>query len=232
MSAVAEKKAAHIKSIGPKLAPGLPHRKLAALCQSLIQKTDPEDDHIFQFVSAYNGEGTAQIAFETAHLMSSETQANILFIDASMAVPDSLQPVMEHVLTSLSDYTGKSNTQATCVYNIQGTTLSVCRLYPVQNGTAHIISAEALKPVLEDLKSTFEIIILYAEGVLVSENTASIASLANSTMLVVQAERTRAPVIRQLKEKLEEHGANIIGAIFSGRQFHIPGWIYKLFFKN
>ena len=51
---------------------------------------------------------------------------------------------------------------------------------------------------------------------------------ASGVLLVVEAERTRAPIIEQARKVIETGGGRLLGVILNKRKHHIPGWIYKL----
>jgi protein-tyrosine kinase len=46
-------------------------------------------------------------------------------------------------------------------------------------------------------------------------------------VLVVEAEKTKWPVIQDVKEKLISHGGNILGIVFNKRRYYIPRWLYN-----
>jgi Mrp family chromosome partitioning ATPase len=54
-----------------------------------------------------------------------------------------------------------------------------------------------------------------------------IAPFVDMSLLVVEAERTRAAVARNLIERLDGAGGHVIGAILNKRRFHIPRSIYS-----
>ena len=55
---------------------------------------------------------------------------------------------------------------------------------------------------------------------------------ANGIVLVVQAERTRAPVLLEIMQQINAQGGNIIGAVLTERKFYIPKRLYKLFYHR
>jgi len=46
-------------------------------------------------------------------------------------------------------------------------------------------------------------------------------------VLVVEAEKTRWPVVESVKERITRSGGKILGIVFNKRRYHIPKWIYK-----
>jgi Mrp family chromosome partitioning ATPase len=54
-----------------------------------------------------------------------------------------------------------------------------------------------------------------------------IANQMDATILVVNAESTRAPVARNLRDRLTEVGGPVIGCVLNRRRYHIPGFLYR-----
>ena len=55
-----------------------------------------------------------------------------------------------------------------------------------------------------------------------------IASFADGVVLVLEAERTRAPVAQRLVADLRAAHANVVGAVVNRRRLHIPAAVYRL----
>ncbi len=68
-------------------------------------------------------------------------------------------------------------------------------------------------------------------GVLKDEVAQSIAKQVSGSVLVVEAERTRAPVTKEVKRLVSSVGGKIIGTVMVGRKFYIPKWLYNILYK-
>lgn len=75
-----------------------------------------------------------------------------------------------------------------------------------------------------------DLVIIPSSGVL--HNAATQYTEANGIVLVVQAERTRAPVLLEIMQQINAHGGNIIGVVLMERKFYIPKRLYKLFYHR
>jgi Mrp family chromosome partitioning ATPase len=73
----------------------------------------------------------------------------------------------------------------------------------------------------------FELIILGGDNMLNGGASTVFSDLVDGTILVMEAEKTRAPVAKKLKQTVEDGGGKVIGAILNRRKHHIPDWIYK-----
>ncbi len=75
-------------------------------------------------------------------------------------------------------------------------------------------------------------IIVPNSGVLNDELGQSLAKLADATILVAEAENTRAPVAQEVKRLINSLGGKVIGAVLVGRRLYIPEFVYKIFYNN
>ena len=51
--------------------------------------------------------------------------------------------------------------------------------------------------------------------------------LADANILIVQAEATRAPAARRMREVVLASGGDLLGFVFTGRKRHVPEAIYR-----
>ena len=74
--------------------------------------------------------------------------------------------------------------------------------------------------------------IITSSGLLRNELGQSLTKLANGSVLVVEAEHTRAPVAKEVKRLIESLGGNVVGSVLVKRQMYIPTWIYNILYKT
>ncbi|HPA83133.1 MAG TPA: hypothetical protein PLS95_20105, partial [Thermoanaerobaculales bacterium] len=58
-------------------------------------------------------------------------------------------------------------------------------------------------------------------------DASSLAVVADGTILVLRAERTRSEVAVQAMKVLNNAGATLLGGVLNGRRYHIPEFIYR-----
>lgn len=81
--------------------------------------------------------------------------------------------------------------------------------------------------ILQRLLCQFSIVIVDTAPVLTDTAAAAIASQCDGTILVVHAEHTRREVAQDAQARLQQAGANILGAVLNQRQFPIPEFLYR-----
>jgi len=50
---------------------------------------------------------------------------------------------------------------------------------------------------------------------------------ADGVVLVVEADKTRWPVVESVKERILQHGGNVLGLVLNKRRYHIPEFVYR-----
>lgn len=81
--------------------------------------------------------------------------------------------------------------------------------------------------ILQRLLSQFSMVIVDTAPVLVDTTAAAVASQCDGAILVVHAEQTRRKAAQEAQARLQQAGANVLGAVLNKRQFPIPEFLYK-----
>lgn len=77
------------------------------------------------------------------------------------------------------------------------------------------------------LRATFSVTVVDCPAVLDNADFVNLMEQADGVVLVVEAERTRIPVVQRAKDELLSAGANFIGVVLNKRRHYIPGFIYR-----
>lgn len=79
-----------------------------------------------------------------------------------------------------------------------------------------LFGSDAMRTLIEALRSRYDVIILDSAPVLPVSDTRVLASVADSVLMVVRWGKTPTPVVRNAIEQLRAHGANIAGVVLEG----------------
>lgn len=79
----------------------------------------------------------------------------------------------------------------------------------------------------QSLKDKYDLILIDASPLSVSPEGVEISRGVDGVVLVVEAENTRWQLVKNLKEKIEARGGNILGMVLNKRRFYIPDAIYR-----
>jgi len=81
--------------------------------------------------------------------------------------------------------------------------------------------------IIKAARSSFDLILIDSPAFERSSAGIEVAALADATLVVVEAEVTRAAVARRLVDQVEDAGGQVIGAVLNKRSFYIPRWLYR-----
>jgi Mrp family chromosome partitioning ATPase len=198
--------------------------------QNLVQRLDlalnSQTARIVTFISARPGEGTSTIARDYAAALADSVDHNILLIDAGKLdrayfhdhdadpeitiadtvaggrpVTEALYPLGPHVFLARWSGQGRSRGVAGKLINDAGFWAALHEKF----GTV-VIDAPSLKE---------------------SSDGIALAVRADATVLVVEAETTRQPVIENLRDTVGTAGAKIVGIVMNKRRYYIPAKVYQ-----
>ncbi|MDM8543272.1 CpsD/CapB family tyrosine-protein kinase [Desulfococcaceae bacterium HSG9] len=80
---------------------------------------------------------------------------------------------------------------------------------------------------LNDVREQYDFVLLDSAPLLKSSKTQSLSSQTDGVIIVAEANRTRWQVMADLKNQLDNNGANLVGSFLNKRRFPIPKWLYR-----
>ena len=75
-------------------------------------------------------------------------------------------------------------------------------------------------------KQNYNLIVIDLPSMGEGAATLKSAALVDSVLVVIESQRVRSEVLKNIKEKFEDAGVNIFGVVFNKRKFYIPKWLY------
>lgn len=184
---------------------------------------------IVQFVSARRGEGVSSVAAAYASAVSDILKRRVLVlgfdIDGGAGTEIWRRPETAGsgaMLDTLLD--GRPMDEALVHINDR---LTVARFASPQVNMSEVLFTMSSGDFWNELKDMFDEIVLDSPAVAASRLGLLLSSYADGTAVVVEAERTRAPVIDAMMKNLTDMGANILGAVFNRQKYYVPNWLYR-----
>jgi Mrp family chromosome partitioning ATPase len=164
------------------------------------------------------------------------TTTTLLQIAARLQREHGLRPVVVELPRARPDLTGRFglNEEQTLEAALAGrrpaiecvqTTASGLAVIPAGMATG-LASAGELQRVLTELDG-YDLVLVDAPPVLGMADTIIAGSVVPNALLVVQAGRTRAEVLRRAQHELESVGVTIVATVLNRHRRFIPGWIYR-----
>lgn len=210
----------------------LPYGELAKLYRNIETALPDVSCRVVQFVSAYMEEGASNIAFETAVIAAQMMGKRVLIIDTSASQSNAASKLPDDVGLPLDTLLLSGRPPYEALAQAAGTELYFVRLHQREENGLPTASINIMEQALEHMRVLFDLIVIDSQAVLKDAFGISFAKLANGSILVVEAERARAPVIMETRRMLESGGGNIIGAVLNKRRFYIPRFIYRLLYPH
>jgi Mrp family chromosome partitioning ATPase len=206
-------------------APGPLATPLAPLLAAIRPLFDTKRGVVLHIVSATAGEGASTIAGEFAMLAGTTGHRRTLLIDADRHNPQSARAFGCNTHEGLieAQWGGRNDFGDAPV---AGTTLSAACLIG-DRGPA-VIDAESVRRLYDRLREQYELIVIDCPPVGTDGYASLLPEAADGVILVVQAEKTRPAVVALAKERVQQAGGQVLGAVLNRRTNYIPDFLYKL----
>jgi Mrp family chromosome partitioning ATPase len=169
------------------------------------------------FLASQGGEGTSTVAAQFAQALASDERLRVLLIDAHARRPayepgGSLAVLREgHSSRPLAH--GARN-------------LDLMPLAESPRGD-RIVTPESLRASLDAVASAYDWIVVDGPPVLESPDAATLGAVTDGVLVVVQAGRTKRPVLARSVDLLNRSGGNVLGIVLNRRRLEIPEFIYR-----
>lgn len=182
---------------------------------------------IIHFVSPRTGEGADALALETG-IAAARTGKHVLFLDTGSGNCASLRAFRDRARCLEAEEGGASRLPPVLALRGKPFYYTVLPQAAGDSFNQAIASNEAL----ERYRRIFDMVVVYSENGLSDPRARNMYGIADGNVLVAEAERSRKPVLRDLRRMVEEHGGRTIGAVLNKRRFYIPKFLYWLFFRG
>jgi Mrp family chromosome partitioning ATPase len=179
-------------------------REMTGLRVSLESTLTDRIPRIVFFTASQGGEGTSSVASQFAASLAGDSRVRVLLVDVHGRRPAWSAPGRPDG--------GPRN-------------LALMPL-PVMPGD-RALDANALREVLRSVASGFDWILLDGPPVLESPDAAPLTTAADGVLVVVQAGRTKRPVLARSVDLINRAGGRVLGVVLNRRRLEIPELIYR-----
>jgi Mrp family chromosome partitioning ATPase len=199
-----------------------------------------------QFVAANAGDGTSTVARDFALVAALRARDRVLLLDLAMPPNDQLRhlgqrglvegpaamPAVELGLPVEAPHEapgGASGGGAVVhtwlkFHRVRASTLYVSERQEAAGGGEE---PPGMAQFWEKMRAEFELVVVDSPALSHSFDPVMVANQMDAVVLIVNAESTRAPVARNLRDRLMEVGGPVIGCVLNRRRYHIPGFLYR-----
>jgi Mrp family chromosome partitioning ATPase len=176
---------------------------------------------VVEFVAARVGEGTSTVAREFARTASALARSNVLLIEAD------LTPASRPPRPGLVEAMAATNSLGAAIRPLEGG-VDAARL--TSDGLrSELLKRAVLAPLWDAIRARYGLAVVDAPALERGIDGIALAAQLDAVLIVVEAERTRAPVVERLVDLLRRADAPIVGAVLNKRRFYVPSFIYDRF---
>ncbi|MGA3174952.1 MAG: CpsD/CapB family tyrosine-protein kinase [Syntrophorhabdales bacterium] len=180
-----------------------------------------------QFIGSGEGEGTSTIIREFAKIAVATLGQTVLLLDADRHNPT------QHFFCSVSpDHCLDEVVQACesaekALYQVGTSKLFVSLISRNSNSGMNFFDSSGFDAVWDTLRERFDLILIDSPPATSSSDAFALCRRVDGVVLVVEADKTRWPVAQSVKERIIQHGGNVLGMVLNKRRYYIPGFIYN-----
>ena len=203
-----------------------------------VSRAARRDGRLVQMIGPQGREGTSSLARDLAIILAMRAHAPVLLLDLDLPANGHLawfraRGVATRLLPELmaeadeAPPAGEGGGQT-------GIAPGMVRLHALV-GTTLVVSEQVLPAgqasippeLLARLRTEFSQVVVDSPPLATSFEGVALSADMDATVVVLRAERTRAPVARDICERLVESGAQLVGFVFNRRRRLIPSFLYR-----
>ena len=190
----------------------------------LVARVDAEmpdrRPRIVGFLSSSRGEGTSTLARAYAQTNAEAMGRSVLLLNSGQ--PENNRP---SVIEALRD--GERITEALSKRS-RGLTEASLGVGPQGEPRRSAAWNHLAQPELwRALRDSFDLVVVDMKAADESDAALKVAPLCDGVVVVLEAARTRAPVVTQLLQNLNSVHARVLGTVLNKRRFHLPARLYR-----
>jgi uncharacterized protein involved in exopolysaccharide biosynthesis len=178
---------------------------------------------VVQLIASGVGEGTSSLARDLSLAAARTENTRVLLLDL-VGQGDGQFKALQAVLGTTVEHTRPllPAPRDVVIHRLELWNLHVSETRGIPDG-----GPSAWIDLLPALRTDFDLVVIDSPSSDQSHDGVMLAPDLDATLLVVQADKTRADVARNLRDSILDAGGCIGGIIFNKRRFYLPGFIYR-----
>ena len=199
------------------------------LKQSITALLPDSGKNIVQFISSAQGEGTSTILREFGKVLTNQHNKSVLLVDVNSQRPDQHRAFGLPTRVPLESIMKRGGAMDTAISRVKDSKISLCLLSEetALNSNSEWLAGDS-RLIWEPIRKQFDFILVDSPATGASGDGLTICPTVDGVVIVVEAEKSRGPVVHSLKNRIIKGGGNILGIAFNKQRHYIPSWVYKL----
>ena len=196
-------------------------REMATLRVGIETALGERSSRVVMVLGAQGGEGVSTVALQFAQFLAAEGSARPLIVDCHARRPAYAADDSQRFATLDRSLGGAPAGGAVLNSNLFVSPL------PESQRRAGVLQANSLREFVENRVAGFDWILLDGPPVLAAPEASALAAVADGAVIVLQAGRSKRPVLTRAANVLAKAGARSLGSVLNRRVLEIPGFIYR-----
>jgi protein-tyrosine kinase len=200
---------------------------MVQLYQAAQGQFDLNRGRIFQFIGSAAREGTSTVAREFARTVALRLGKSVLLLDADPESPTHQQAFNINITYGIKEATKEGASIVEALYRVDETSLFV-GVFSVNSAYgADLFDSPKIDSVWEQLRKRFDVIVVDSPPAGSSAIGFALCRTVDGVIIVLEAEKTRWPVVVSTKKRILQNGGTILGVVLNKRKYHIPDCVYR-----
>lgn len=197
------------------------------LYQNLHRMLPELQKRSLQFIGSHDGEGTSTVIRILAIASAIKFGQSVFLMETDRYHPS--QQLFFNLTPGLGWQEGVQGDGPIdrVLYRIESTSLFISPMSRNPDSHPEIYHSKQFDRFWDQLRDRFDLILVDSPPAAKSPDGLAICDKVDGVILVLEAEKTRWPVVEKVKEEIIQHGGNLLGVIFNKRRYYIPHFIYK-----
>jgi protein-tyrosine kinase len=202
-------------------------REMGRLYQRVLGLLPNSESRVIQFVGSRKNEGTSTILREFGQYLGQNANKSVLLVDGDLQHMSQHKAFKHPSGISLQDVIREEGALGNAISQVRNSRLFICRLFGGSTPTAGPFSPVNDGMLWTRLRNEFDFILIDSPPISDSDDGLALCSITDGVILVIEAEKTRSQVVSAIKNRIIQHGGNILGLVFNKQRYYIPKLIYK-----
>jgi protein-tyrosine kinase len=181
---------------------------------------------VIQFIGSSEEEGTSTIVREFAAVSVNKFGKKVLLMDTDTQKPSQHLFFNINPTVSCEDVFRDGKPSDNALNQIESSGLFLSAISNSLSSTAQIFESLNNSNFWEKMRS-FDLVLIDSPPAATSSDGLYISRMVDGVVLVLEAEKTRWPLAKSMKDKIIRNGGKVLGIVFNKHRHHIPEFIYK-----
>lgn len=177
--------------------------------------------------SCFNGEGKTSAAVSMAYALTINRSKKVLLVDGNPRSPRLHELFASEPQPGLSEVFHAGFSAETAIRKTAHDDLSIMTFGNPQPERTTLFSRRGDLEIFDRLRCQFDFIIFDGQSLIGSSDSSLIARNFDGIVMVVECEKTKLVLVKEVMEKERKHGSEILGVVLNKRRYYLPRLLHE-----